>query len=140
MFSPDGRWIAYQSNESGHFDVYVRPFPGPGNGWQVSTDGGAYPTWSRTRHEIVYASLDNRLMVASYTVEGDSFKADTPRVWSERRFSLRPRNRSFDLHPDGERVVLTAAPDNESAVKQDKLVFVFNFFDELRRLAPVAGR
>ena len=114
--------------------------PGPGGKWLVSTDGGTHPTWSRTRHEIFYASTDNRLMVASYTVEGDSFKADTPRVWSERRFSVRPRNRSFDLHPDGERVVLAAAPDNESAAKQDKLVFIFNFFDELRRLAPVARR
>ena len=140
MFSPDGRWIAYHSNESGRYEVYVRPFPGPGGKWLVSTDGGTYPTWSRTRHEIFYASPDNRLMVASYTVEGDSFKADTPRVWSERRFSARPRMRSFDLHPDGERFVLAAAPDNEGAVKQDKLVFIFNFFDELRRLAPVATR
>ena len=140
MFSPDGRWIAYHSFESGRFEVYVRPFPGPGNGWLVSTDGGTFPSWSRTRHEIFYASPDNRLMVASYTVEGDSFKADKPRVWSERRFMLRPGFRSFDLHPDGERVVLAAAPDNESAVKQDKLVFIFNFFDELRRLAPVGKR
>ena len=107
---------------------------------EVSTDGGTYPTWSRTRHEIFYASPDNRLMVASYAVEGDSFKADKPRVWSERRFMLRPGFRSFDLHPDGERVVLAAAPDNASAVKQDKLVFIFNFFDELRRLAPVTKR
>ncbi len=140
MFSPDGRWIAYHSNESGRVEMYVRPFPGPGGKWLISTDGGAYPTWSRTRHEIFYASPDNRLMVASYAVEGDSFKADKPRVWSERRFSVRPRLRSFDLHPDGERFVLAAAPDNESAVKQDKLVFIFNFFDELRRLAPVAKR
>ena len=53
---------------------------------------------------------------------------------------LRPGFRSFDLHPDGERFVLAAAPDHESAVKQDKLVFIFNFFDELRRLAPAAKR
>ena len=49
---------------------------------------------------------------------------------------LRPGLRSFDLHPDGERVVLTAAPENESVARQDKLIFIFNFFDELRRLAP----
>jgi serine/threonine-protein kinase len=140
MFSPDGRWVAYQSNESGRFEVYVRPFPGPGGKWQISTDGGTVPTWSRTRPEIFYASPDNRLMVASYTVEGNSFKADKPRVWSERRFMPRPRNRSFDLHPDGERFVLAAALENESAVKQDKLVFIFNFFDELRRIAPPMKR
>jgi hypothetical protein len=74
-------------------------------------------------------------MVASYTVEGDSFRVDKPRVWSQRRFMLRRQN-SFTLHPDGERFALAAAPENESAVKQDKLVFIFNFFDELRRIAP----
>ena len=140
MFSPDGRWIAYQSNESGRFEVYVRPFPGPGGKWQISTDGGLNAIWSRTRHELLYAGLDNRLMVASYTVEGDSFRSEKPRVWSERRFMPRPRLRSFDLHTDGERVVLAAAPENAGVVKQDKVVFVFNFFDELRRLAPPGTR
>jgi hypothetical protein len=91
--------------------------------------------WLRTRSEIVFANLENRLMVASYRVEGDAFHADKPRLWSERQFVPRPGIRSFTLHPDGERVVLAAAPDTESAVKQDKLVFIFNFFDELRRIA-----
>jgi hypothetical protein len=77
-------------------------------------------------------------MVASYSVEGDSFKADKPRVWSERRFMTRP-GRSFDLHPDGERFALAAAPENEAAT-QDTLVFIFNFFDELRRIAPASRR
>jgi serine/threonine-protein kinase len=137
VFSPDGQWIAYQSNESGRFEVYVRPFPGPGGKWQISTEGGWAPTWSRTRSEIFYASPDNRLMVAPYRIERDAFTADRPRVWSERRFMLRPGLGSFDLHPDGERFALAAAPENDRAIRQDKLVFVFNFFDELRRLAPV---
>ena len=136
MFSPDGRWIAYYSNESGRFEVYVRPFPEPGGKWQISTEGGRLPIWSSTRSEVFYASLDNRLMVAPYRVEGDAFRADRPRVWSERRFMPRPGLSSFDLHPDGERVVLAAAPENESALRQDKLVFIFNFFDELKRLVP----
>jgi len=139
MFSPDGRWIAYFSAESGRFEVYVRPFPGPGGKWQISTDGGVLPVWSRTRDEIFYGSPDNRLMAASYAVEGESFRADKPRVWSERRFTQRGL-RNFNLHPDGERFALAAAPENESAVKQDKLVFIFNFFDELRRIAPVTTR
>src|SRR4029453_8678885 len=54
MFSPDGRWLAYASTESGQYEVYVRPFPGPGGKWQISTNGGVYPTWSRTRHELLY--------------------------------------------------------------------------------------
>ena len=52
-FSPDGGWIAYQSNESGQSEIYVQPFPGPGGKWQVSTSGGTFPVSSRARHELV---------------------------------------------------------------------------------------
>jgi len=138
VFSPDGRWIAYQSTESGRAEVYVRPFPGPGGRWQVSTDGGTYPVWSRTRRELFYGSPDSRLMVASYVAEGDAFRPDKPRVWSERRFVSRA-GRTFDLHPDGERFALDAS-DTDTAIKQDRLVFVFNFFNELRRIAPLDNR
>src|SRR5262249_37296610 len=82
MFSPDGRWIASMSNESGRFEVFVRPFPGPGGKWQISTAGGTRTAWSRPRRELFYMAPDNRIMVVSYTVEGDSFKADKPRLWS----------------------------------------------------------
>jgi serine/threonine-protein kinase len=139
VFSPDGRWVAYTSQETGRGEVYVRPFPGPGGKWRVSTDGGSFPTWSRTRSELFYASPDNHLMVAPYAVEANSFKADKPRVWSQRRFMTRP-GRPFDLHPDGERFALVTAPENVTAVQQDKLVFIFNFFDELRRVAPASTR
>jgi serine/threonine-protein kinase len=127
VFSPDGRWIAYHSNESGRFDVYVRPFPGPGAAYLVSTDGGSYPVWSRTRSEIVYQAPNNRLMESPYRVEGGAFMAEKPRPCSERPLMIRPGFRSFDLHPDGNRVVIAAAPKGESAVKQDTLVFIFNF-------------
>jgi serine/threonine-protein kinase len=139
VFSPDGRWVAYTSQETGRGEVYVRPFPGPGGKWRISTDGGSFPTWSRTRSELFYASPDNHLMVTPYAVEANSFKADKPRVWSQRRFMTRP-GRPFDLHPDGERFALVAAPENVTAVQQDKLVFIFNFFDELRRVAPASTR
>ena len=139
MLSPDGRWIAYFSNETGRGEVYVRPFPGPGGKWQISTAGGFTPTWSRGRRELFYQGLDNRLMVASYTVEGDSFRADKPRLWSERPMNPRPRQRAYDLHPDGDRMALAARTDSPQG-KQDKVVFIFNFFDELRRLAPTGRR
>ena len=126
-------------NETGRREVYVRPFPGPGGKWQISTDGGTYPTWSRARHELFYSAPDLRIMVASYAVEGDSLRADKPRPWSDARFTLRPRQRSLDLHPDGDRFALTAVPAALTGAKQDKVVFIFNFFDELRRVAP-AGR
>ena len=135
MFSPDGRWLAYQSNETGRTEVYVRPFPGPGGKWQISTAGGSTPTWSRGRRELFYRGNDDRIMVASYTVDGDSFRADKPRLWSERPLSPRSRQRWYDLHPDGDRMALSATADSPQS-KQDKVVFIFNFFDELRRLAP----
>ena len=135
MFSPDGRWIAYNSDEFGRFEVFVRPFPGPGGKWQISTGGGIYPAWSQKRHELLYLAPDNRIMVASYTVEGDSFKADKPRLWSEQAILPLRNFRYFDLHPDGDRVAV-ADPSGQAEEKLDKVTFIFNFFDELRRIAP----
>ena len=134
MFSPDGRWLAYSSNESGLAEVYVRPFPGPGGKWQISSGGGTYAAWSRTRPELFYRAPDGRIMVATYSVEGDSFRADKPRVLAETQTMLRPRQRSYSVHPDGERFAMAPVP--EETEKQDKVVFIFNFFDELRRIAP----
>src|SRR5262249_32108712 len=84
-FSPDGRWIAYASQEAGRMDVYVGPFPGPGGKWLVSTDGGTNPMWSRTRRELFFTS-DQRIMVAPYAIDGDAFRADKPRQLSDVRF------------------------------------------------------
>jgi Tol biopolymer transport system component len=64
QFSPDGKWIAYRSNESGQFEVYVQPFPGPGNKLLVSTSGGAQPRWRRDGRELYYIAMDGRLMAA----------------------------------------------------------------------------
>jgi serine/threonine-protein kinase len=136
IFSPDGRWIAYTSDESGRAEVFVRPFPGPGGKWQISTAGGFGAAWSRTRRELLYRGFDSRIMVASYTVDGDSFKADKPRLWSDQTILPRGRNpRFFDLHPDGERIA-AAVPTGKAEEKLDHVTFIFNSFDELRRIAP----
>ena len=137
MFSPDGRWIAYMSNESGRYEVHVRPFPGPGGQRQISTGGGASPRWSRTRHELFYGSPDGHIMVTPYTVDGDSFRAEKSRLWSDARYVTRSRRRSFDLHPDGDRFALAKAVDTPTAATHDHVTFILNFFDELRRIAPV---
>jgi serine/threonine-protein kinase len=138
MFSPDGRWIAYQSNETGKTEVYVRPFPGPGGKWQISSDGGSFPVWSRTTKELFYRSNDMRIMVAPYTVIGDSFKADKPKLWSDGQFSERVGNPTYDVHPDGQRFAVIKQ-QNPTATA-NRVVFIFNFFDELRRIAPVSKK
>ena len=74
-------------------------------------------------------------MVASYTVEGDSFKADKPRLWSEQPILPLRNFRYFDLHPDGDRIA-AAVPSSQAEEKLDHVTFIFNFFDELRRIAP----
>jgi serine/threonine protein kinase len=136
MFSPDGRWLAYMSNESGRVEIYVRPFPGPGGQWQISNTRADDPTWSRTKRELFYLSADLRIMRAPYSVEGDSFHADKPEVWSDARITGRPRppSRDLDLHPDGQRFAI-APGEMATADKQNKVVLIFNFFDELHRLS-----
>jgi eukaryotic-like serine/threonine-protein kinase len=131
VFSRDGRWLAYASNESGRSEVYVRAFPGPGNAWQISKAGGWVPIWSRVRDELVYVSLDSHVMVASYTIEGSTFRASPPEKWSEQPINGRPGPRPLDLHPDGRRLVVSG--DVASRTNVDKAVLVTNFFDEVRR-------
>jgi len=83
-FSSDGRWLAYASNESGNFQVYVRAFPDKGARWQISSTGGTAPIFCRNGRELFFYDLANgRIMVASYSVKGGSFMAEKPRVWSE---------------------------------------------------------
>ena len=138
-FSPDGRFLAYSSNESGRFEVYVRPFPGPGGKWQVSADGGLWPTWSKTRPELLYGTAGGEIMMASYAAGEDSFRSERPVPWSDVHFEwLGAETGSFDLHPDGERVALRLAVD-ESGDAPDSVVVVCNCFDELRRLTAEGG-
>jgi Tol biopolymer transport system component len=138
-FSPDGRWLAYQSNESGTFEVYVRPFPGPGGRWQISTGGGLFPLWSREGRELVFEASDGRVMAVSYTAKGDSFAAGKPRVWTETRMrTLGPSSANYDLAPDGKRLAAMVGDDANGEKPPTHLTFLLNFFDELRRRAPVS--
>src|SRR6202521_5441409 len=136
-FSPDGRWLAYTSNESGGFEVYVRPFPGPGGKWQISTGGGIIPKWSPNGKELFYRTVDSKIMVVPYTASGDSFHADKPQLWSPGQFTDRGLGTSnFDVHPDGKRFAVLKTPGTEQDAAVNKVSFIFNFFDEVRRKFP----
>ena len=128
-----------ESNESGAVEIYVQPFPGPGGKSTISTGGGTTAVWSRARRELLYLAPEGRIMVVPYTAAGDAFQAEKPRVWSETPVQVRPLiGASFDLHPDGERVVM--APGTAATAGPTHVTLIFNFFDELRRLAPVTTR
>jgi Tol biopolymer transport system component len=102
-FSPDGRWIAYTSNESGAYEVYVRAFPrgisGAGK-WQISSGGGLCPVWSRNGRELLFETLDDRIMSVSYTANRDSFVPGKTRRWTETPLYNVGAASSYDLAPD----------------------------------------
>ena len=137
MFSADGHWLAYVSTESGTSQVFVRAFPDKGGKWQISNDGGLSPVWSPNGRELFFRSNNHRIMVASYTVKGDSITVDKPKLWSDR--ILAAGNFSnyghFSVAPDGRRIAaLLPVKDAEAKPGQEnKMVLLMNFFDELRR-------
>jgi len=132
-FSPDGRWLAYSSNESGDYEVYVQAFPGTGARWQISTTDGQHPKWSRNGKELFYCTQDGKIMVVAYTVSGDSFVAERPKLWSTQSLNLMNLGAlsTFDLHPDGRRFAVVKAPGPADA-PLNKVTFISNFFDEVR--------
>jgi Tol biopolymer transport system component len=105
-FSPDGRWIAYTSGESGQREIYVRPFPGPGGKWQVSDKGGQEPTWRRDGKELLYLSPEGDLMSVSVTA-GVALEAGAPqRLFRAVRPEPTPSGHSYALSADGQRILV----------------------------------
>ena len=138
--SPDGRWVAYSSTESGPYEVYVRAFPDTGRQWQISTSGGVFPVWSRTSNELFYRTPDQLLMVTPYTVTGGSFIASRPRVWSPTRLFNTGLTPNFDLAPDGKRFAVLMSAGKPEARDTPRAMLVLNFFDEIRRRVDGEGR
>lgn len=109
VLSPDGRWLAFDSDETGRPEVYVTPFPGPGRSWPVSTDGGRYPEWRGDGREIVYAALDGRFLAVPVNPEGDTFRAgaatelfrSTPPTRDYRDWGMSPDGQLFAVVPSG---------------------------------------
>jgi len=137
--APNGRWIAYQSDESGLDQVYVRPFPvSPGGSakWQISSAGGTRPVWSRTGRMLFFENLDNQIMATDYENKNESFVAGKPRLWSDQRLQDAGGYLNYDAAPDGRRfAVLPDAGSRGEGQRNVRVTFLLNFFDELRRRA-----
>jgi hypothetical protein len=121
-------------------DVYVRPFPaGPGV-QRVSYSGGGWPHWSAASRELLFVTLPNMMnvMVAPYSFVGESFSPEKPRPWATTSIQGVGLPSPYDIHPDGKRLAVVGSRD-ESPPAPDSIVFVFNFFDHLRKLAPGAN-
>jgi len=101
MFSPDGKWVAYQSNESGRFEIYVRPFPGPGGVWQISTRGGAFPRWRADGKELNYLAPDNQLMAVAISAQSASITPGQPVALFTANFARSINLPPYDVARDG---------------------------------------
>ena len=132
-FSPDGRWIAYASNESGTWQVYVQSFPASGGKWQVSTAGGAQPQWRKDGREIFYLSADRKLMGAEVKATGSTFEVGEPRMLFELRIQSvglpGPRN-FFAAAGDGQRFLVNSLSGDQTA---RPTTVVLNWAADLKR-------
>ena len=139
-FSPDGRWLAYTSDETGRLEVYVRPFPGPGGKWLISQEGGREPVWARSGKQLYYRSLDGKEVWAVDVQTGAGFAASKPRrllQLTEAMITGYP-NRTWDVSPDGQRFLMVKLEDIR-LTPVTELVLVVNWVEDLKRLAP-AGK
>jgi serine/threonine-protein kinase len=128
--------MAYQSNESGRREVYVRPFPGPGGKWQISTAGGSWPRWSSTGTELFYLSLDDELLAVPVSAEGGRFVAGNPAKLFDASGYVNEFFGSYDVAPRSDRFVfLEVAGNLDGAPDRSQLGFVLNWFEQVERLA-----
>jgi hypothetical protein len=106
---------------------------------QISNSDGTYPMWSRTAHELLFETLDNHIMVAPYTVKGESFVADKPRAWSTPQLGGSVNTvKNVDLAPDGKRIVALMPVETADGQRaRSHVTFLQNFFDDVRRKVPV---
>jgi Tol biopolymer transport system component len=114
QFSPDGRWVAYRSNESGTAEIYVRPFPGPGGQWQISTSGGIAPRWRHDGKELYYIAPDGRLMAVPIATKAGTLEPGTPVALFRTQIvggGTNTNRQQYDVATDGRFLINTAVED-----------------------------
>jgi Tol biopolymer transport system component len=139
QFSPDGRWVAFESDETGRNEVYVVPYPGPGPKVPVSNRGGTEPRWARNGHELFYRNGDKMMAVDVQTTP--AFRVSAPKLLFEGHYfegraivAYGGYSATYDVSPDGKRfLMLKPAAQNAGS---GQLHVVVNWYEELRRRVP----
>jgi Tol biopolymer transport system component len=133
-FSPDGRWLAYSSNESGRYEVYVQPYPGPGGKWQISTEGGGEPLWNPNGRELFYRN-GNKMMAVEVTTQ-PGFTPGKPRLLFEGGYTPSTAlSTNYDVSPDGQRFLMLKPVETQTSTPT-QINVVLNWFEELKRRVP----
>jgi serine/threonine-protein kinase len=140
IVSPDGRWLAYEANDSGRVEISVRPFPDVNSGhWQVSTAGGTRPLWARSGQELFYVSPTGALMRVGVE-RSASWSATTPTLLVKEGYVTTPAlvGRTYDVSPDGQRfLMMKEGGGTDQTVAPLQLIVVQNWTEELKRLVPI---
>jgi Tol biopolymer transport system component len=137
-FSPDGRWLAYVSDESGRYETYVEPYPGPGGKWQISTEGGTEPAWNANGRELFYRSGDKMMAVDIATQP--SFTVGKPRMLFEGQYEPTPGTYpNYDVSPDGQRFLMLK-PIEQGQAALTQINVVLNWFEELKQKVPTGKK
>ena len=136
--SPDGRWLAYASNETGILETYVQPFPRGSGKWQVSTNGGQYPRWRRDGRELFYMTLSSggKMMAVDTTATNGTFQAGTPKALFDTAFVNLPHNgpyHAFAVSPDGQRFLIPQFPSNTPQATAAPVAVVINWEAALQK-------
>src|SRR5262249_9119144 len=134
--APNGRWLAYASNETGRFEIYVQAFPNPGAKYQISIDGGAEPIWAKNGRELFYRNSD-KMMAVRIVEREDKLEAGTPTLLFEGRFAISSVSGGdawYDISAEGNRFLMLK--NDDSASTSSSIFVVRGWASELKRLAP----
>jgi serine/threonine-protein kinase len=141
MVSPDGRWLAYEANDTGTFEIHVRPYPDVTSGhWLVSTNGGTQPLWAPSGRELFYVTPDGALMQVA-VAGGPRWAAGAPTMVLAGRYAMRSPSgsnlRAYDIARDGQRFLMMKGAGNDATSALPQIVVVQHFDEELKRLVPM---
>ena len=136
--SPDGRYLAYQSTESGKDDIYVRPYPKVNDGrWQVSTRGGTRPAWARNGRELFYVDAAGTLTSVSVQTTGTTFVPGNPAKVFDTKYVMPTGARNYDVSLNGQRFLMIKAGTTDDTATPMSVVVVEHWVEELKAKVPI---